>query len=449
MKILVIGSGGREHALVWKISQSPLVKKIYCAPGNAGISEIAENVNTESTDIKGLVEFAIKNSIDFTVVGPELPLTLGIVNEFEKRGLKIFGPSKEAAEIEGSKVFAKYMMKKYKIPTAKYESFNSQKDAKDYILSLQSSAVSFQPVVIKADGLAAGKGVIICNSIDDAVNAVDLIMVEKVFGSAGNNVIIEEYLKGEEASFMVFSDGEEIVPLASAQDHKQIYDSDEGPNTGGMGAYSPAPVITEKLNREILGTVIKPLISGMMKEGKTYKGILYAGLMIVNGSPFVLEFNCRFGDPETQPILMRMKSDIVPVLMSVVEGRLKGEEIQWTDEPSVCVVMAAGGYPDKYEKGKEIKGLDEAKKIENLVVFHAGTSILIPPHPPLSKGGKGGFKVVTNGGRVLGVTSLGTNFEDAINRTYKGVTLIKWDGAYYRRDIGRKAVSISRKSLDI
>ena len=434
MKILVIGSGGREHALVWKISQSPLVKKVYCAPGNAGISEIAENVNTESTDIKGLVEFAIKNSIDFTVVGPELPLTLGIVDEFEKKGLKIFGPSKEAAEIEGSKVFAKYMMKKYKITTAKYESFNSQKDAKDYILSLQPSAFSFQPVVIKADGLAAGKGVIICNTIEEAVKAIDSIMVEKLFGSAGNKVIIEEYLKGEEASFMVFSDGEDILPIASAQDHKQIYDGDRGPNTGGMGAYSPAPVITEKISREILDTIIKPLISGMKKEGKTYKGILYAGLMIVNGKPFVLEFNCRFGDPETQPILVRMESDIVSIMMSVVEGRLKGKEIQWRNEPSVCVVMVAGGYPDKYEKGKEIGGLDETKNIENLWVFHAGTS-------------KIGNKVVTNGGRVLGVTSLGTNFEDAIDRAYKGVSLIKWDGAYFRRDIGRKALSVSRKSL--
>lgn len=435
MKILVIGSGGREHALVWKISQSPLVKKIYCAPGNAGISDpelvsVAENVNIESTDITGLVEFAIKNSMDLTVVGPELPLTLGIVNEFEKKGLKIFGPSKEAAEIEGSKVFAKYMMKKYKIPTAKYESFDSPDKAKDYISKIGV------PVVIKADGLAAGKGVIICNSIDEAVEAVDSIMVEKVFGTAGNNVIIEEYLKGEEVSFMVFSDGEDMLPIASAQDHKQIYDGDRGPNTGGMGAYSPAPVITDKMSKEIIDTVIKPLISGMKKEGKIYKGILYAGLMIVNGSPFVLEFNCRFGDPETQPILMRMKSDIVPVMMSVVEGRLKGKEIQWTDEPSVCVVMAAGGYPDKYEKGREIKGLDEAKKVENLVVFHAGTS-------------KINDKVVTNGGRVLGVTSLGTNFEDAINRAYKGVSLIKWDGAYYRRDIGRKAIPISRKSLDI
>ncbi len=452
MKILVIGSGGREHALVWKISQSPLVKEIYCAPGNAGISEIAENVNIESINITGLIEFAIKNSIDLTVVGPELPLTLGIVDEFEKRGLKIFGPSKGAAEIEGSKVFAKYMMKKYKIPTAKYESFNSQKDAKDYIFSLQpfgklragsstlspsaSSGQAFQAVVIKADGLAAGKGVIICNNIEEAVKAIDSIMVEKVFGSAGNNVIIEEYLKGEEASFMVFSDGEGILHIASAQDHKQIHDGDKGPNTGGMGAYSPAPVITDSISKEIIDTIIRPLISGMKKEGKIYKGILYAGLMIVNGKPFVLEFNCRFGDPETEPIFVRMKSDIVPVLMSAVEGRLKGKEIQWTDEPSVCVVMAAGGYPDKYEKGKEIRGLDEAKRIENLWVFHAGTS-------------KINDKVVTNGGRVLGVTSLGINIEDAINRAYKGVSLIKWDGAYYRRDIGRKAIPISQKSVKI
>ncbi|HAP66655.1 MAG TPA: phosphoribosylamine--glycine ligase [Nitrospinae bacterium] len=436
MKILIIGNGGREHALVWKISKSPLVKKVYCAPGNAGTSDVAENVNIESTDIKGLVEFAVNNSINLTVVGPELPLTLGIVNEFEKRGLKIFGPSKEAAEIEGSKVFAKYMMKKYKIPTAKYESFNSQKDAKDYILSFQPSAFSFQPVVIKADGLAAGKGVIICNTIEEAVNAVDLIMVEKVFGSAGMKIIIEEYLKGEEASFMVFSDGEEIVPLASAQDHKQIYDGDKGPNTGGMGAYSPAPVITDSISKEIIDTIIRPLISGMKEERKTYKGILYAGLMIVNSKPFVLEFNCRFGDPETQPILMRMKNDIVPIMMSVVDGKLKGKEIQWGNEPSVCVVMAANGYPDKYEKGKEIGGLDEAKNIENLRVFHAGTSKIKD-------------KVVTNGGRVIGVTSLGANFEDAIDRAYKGVSLIKWDGVYYRRDIGRKAIPISRKSLDI
>ena len=266
------------------------------------------------------------------------------------------------------------------------------------------------------------------------MKAIDSIMVEKLFGSAGNKVIIEEYLKGEEASFMVFSDGEDILPIASAQDHKQIYDGDRGPNTGGMGAYSPAPVITEKISREILDTIIKPLISGMKKEGKTYKGILYAGLMIVNGKPFVLEFNCRFGDPETQPILVRMESDIVSIMMSVVEGRLKGKEIQWRNEPSVCVVMVAGGYPDKYEKGKEIGGLDETKNIENLWVFHAGTS-------------KIGNKVVTNGGRVLGVTSLGTNFEDAIDRAYKGVSLIKWDGAYFRRDIGRKALSVSRKSL--
>jgi phosphoribosylamine--glycine ligase len=428
VKILVIGSGGREHTLVWKIGQSPLVSKIYCAPGNAGTSESAENISIESTDIKGLTEFAVKNSIDLTVVGPELPLTLGIVDEFEKKGLKIFGPSKLAAEIEGSKVFAKYMMKKYKIPTARYESFDSPDKAKDYISKIGV------PLVIKADGLAAGKGVIICNAIDEAMKAIDLIMTEKAFGNAGDKVIIEEYLKGEEASFMVLSDGEDIIPLASAQDHKQVYDGDKGPNTGGMGAYSPAPVITEKISEEIIETIIKPLISGMKKEGRTYKGILYAGLMIVNGRPFVLEFNCRFGDPETQPILVRMESDIAPVLMSVADGRLKGNKIQWRNEPSVCVVMAAGGYPDKYEKGKDIDGLDEAKKIENLVVFHAGTS-------------KTNDRVMTNGGRVLGVTSLGADIEDAIKRAYKGVSLIKWDGVYYRKDIGRKAVSSAEKVL--
>jgi phosphoribosylamine--glycine ligase len=433
MKVLVIGSGGREHALVWKIGQSPLVEKIYCAPGNAGISEFAENIDIEPTDIEGLAEFASKNSIALTVVGPEMPLTLGIVNEFEKRGLRIFGPCKEAAEIEGSKVFAKYMMKKYKIPTARYESFNSPDEAKRYILSLQ-------PVVIKADGLAAGKGVVICQTKEEAVRTIDSIMVEKRFGSAGDKIIVEEYLKGEEASFMAFSDGETIIPLASAQDHKQIYDGDIGPNTGGMGAYSPAPIITEKLEKDIIDTIMKPLLIGMKKEGRTYKGILYAGLMIAEGKPFVLEFNCRLGDPEAQPVLARMKSDIVPLMIAAAEGKLKGKGIQWRDESSVCVVMAAKGYPDAYEKGKEIKGLEDAKKMENLMVFHAGTSILIPPHPPLVKGGMGGFKILTNGGRVLGVTAIGADIKTAIDNAYRGVSLISWDGAYYRKDIGKKAI---------
>jgi phosphoribosylamine--glycine ligase len=428
MKILVIGSGGREHALVWKINQSPLVRKIYCAPGNAGTSEIAENVTIEPTDIKSLADFALKNSVDLTVVGPELPLTLGIVNEFESQGLSIFGPTQEASEIEGSKVFAKDIMKKYGIPTAQYESFDSPDKAKDYILR---QAQDDTPLVIKADGLAAGKGVIISHARDEAMRAVDSIMVKKVFGSAGEKVIIEEYLSGEEVSFMAFSDGEDIVPLASTQDHKQIYDGDRGPNTGGMGAYSPAPIITETLNRYIIETIMKPLVLGMKKEGRCYKGILYAGLIIVNGKPLVLEFNCRFGDPETQPILVRMKNDIVSVMMSAVEGRLKGKEIQWCNEASVCVVMAAGGYPDIYEKGKEIKGLDEAKKIEDLVIFHAGTV-------------KKNSRVLTNGGRVLGVTSLGADIKDAIERAYRGVKTISWEGVYYRKDIGRKALSIGK-----
>ncbi|MBI4378477.1 MAG: phosphoribosylamine--glycine ligase [Nitrospinae bacterium] len=425
MKILVIGSGGREHALVWKINQSPLVRKIYCAPGNAGTSEIAENISIESTDIKSLADFARENSVDLTVVGPELPLTLGIVNEFERQGLRIFGPTKEASEIEGSKVFAKDIMKKYGIPTAQYEYFDSPDKVKDYILQ---QAQDYTPLVIKADGLAAGKGVIICHTRDEVIRAVDSIMVQRVFGSAGEKVIIEEYLRGEEVSFMAFSDGEDIVPLATTQDHKQIYDDDRGPNTGGMGAYSPAPIITETLNRYIIETIMKPLVLGMKKEGRCYKGILYAGLIIVNGKPFVLEFNCRFGDPEIQPILVRMKNDIVSIMMSAVEGRLKGEEIQWYNEASVCVVMAAEGYPDIYERGKEIKGLDEAKKIENLVIFHAGTD-------------KKNSRVITNGGRVLGVTSLGADIKDAIERAYRGVKTISWEGVYYRNDIGRKAFS--------
>ncbi|MBI3601074.1 MAG: phosphoribosylamine--glycine ligase [Nitrospinae bacterium] len=431
MKVLVIGSGGREHALVWKIARSPLVGKIYCAPGNAGTSEGAENIDIEPTNIEGLAEFASKNSITLTVVGPEMPLTLGIVNEFEKRGLRIFGPSKEAAEIEGSKVFAKYMMKKYGMPTARYESFNSPDEAKRYILrQAQDGMVSLSnhaPLVIKADGLAAGKGVVICQTKEEAVKTIDSIMVEKRFGSAGDKIIIEEYLKGEEASFMAFSDGETIIPLASAQDHKQIYDGDIGPNTGGMGAYSPAPIITEKVEKDIIDTIMKPLLIGMKKEGRSYKGILYAGLMIAEGKSFVLEFNCRLGDPETQPVLARMKSDIVPIMMAAVEGKLKGKEIQWRDEASVCVVMAAKGYPDAYEKGKEIRGLEDAKKMAHLIVFHAGTS---------EKDGK----ILTSGGRVLGVTAIGADIKTAIDTAYKGVNLISWDGAYYRKDIGKKAL---------
>lgn len=427
MKILVIGSGGREHALVWKIGQSPLIRKIYCAPGNAGTSDIAENVDIELTDITGFADFAIKNSIDLAVVGPELPLTSGIVDEFEKRGLRIFGPRKEAAEIEGSKAFAKYMMQKYGIPTAKYESFDSPDEAKNYILNLQPLAFSLQPIVIKADGLAAGKGVIICNTAREAIEAINAIMVEKRFGSAGKKVVIEEFLKGEEVSYMAFCDGENVLPLTSAQDHKQIYDGDRGPNTGGMGAYSPAPIITQKLDREIIDTIMKPLIAGMKNEGKPYKGILYGGLMIVGGKPFVLEFNCRFGDPETQPVLARMKSDIVPVMIAVVDGKLNEMEIQWYDEASVCVVMAMRGYPDTYEKGMEIKGLEDIKKLENLMVFHAGTI-------------KNDGKISTNGGRVLGITSLGKDIKDAIDKAYKGVNLISWKGVYYRRDIGKKAI---------
>ncbi len=431
MKILVIGSGGREHTLVWKIGQSPLVNKIYCAPGNAGTSDPStcsgtENIDIEPTNIRDLAEFASKKSIALTVVGPEMPLTLGIVNEFEKKGLRIFGPTKEAAEIEGSKAFAKYIMEKYGLPTAKYKTFVSPDEAKEYIKE-GAKAIGF-PVVIKADGLASGKGVVICQTGEEAVKAIDSIMLEKRFGNAGNKIVIEEYLKGEEASFMAFSDGETIIPLASAQDHKQIYDGDTGPNTGGMGAYSPAPVITKKLEKEIIAAIMNPLIAGMKKEGRVYKGILYAGLMIVRGRPFVLEFNCRFGDPETQPVLARMKSDIVPIMIAAAEGNLKGKEIQWRDEVSVCVVMAAKGYPDAYEKGKEIRGLEDAKKMAHLMAFHAGTA-------------KRDNKILTNGGRVLGVTALGRDIKTAIDTAYRGVGLISWDGAYYRKDIGKKALS--------
>ena len=421
MKVLVVGGGGREHALVWKIGQSPKVTKIYCAPGNAGISQQATLVPIKANDLNGLLEFALKEKIDLTVVGPEEPLTKGIVDLFESRGLVIFGPSKRAAEIEGSKAFAKEMMKKYHLPTASYEIFENQGEAVSYIRKIGA------PIVVKADGLAAGKGVIICKTVDEAIQAVNEIMVEKVFGEAGNKVVIEECLVGEEASYIAFTDGKAILPMASSQDHKAVFDGDLGPNTGGMGAYSPAPVVTEEVHERILEKILRPIIQGMGEEGRPYKGALYAGLMIHDGHPKVLEFNARFGDPETQPALIRMKGDIVPILEACIHGNLSKSRIEWDPRSAVCVVMASKGYPGDYEKGKVIEGLNEVSQMKDIFVFHAGTA---------SKDGK----VVTSGGRVLGVTGLGEDIQRAIERTYQAVEKICWEGGHYRKDIGYKAL---------
>jgi len=421
MKVLVVGGGGREHALVWKISQSPKVTKIYCAPGNAGISEQAAIVSIKANDLNGLLAFALKEEIILTVVGPEDPLTKGIVDLFESKGLFIFGANQKAAEIEGSKAFAKEMMKKYYIPTAFYEIFDSRNEAVKYIRKLGA------PIVVKADGLAAGKGVIVCKTVEEAIQSVDKIMVEKIFGEAGNRVVVEEYLVGEEASYIAFTDGKTILPMASSQDHKPIFDGDEGPNIGGMGAYSPAPVVTDQVHEKILQKILRPLIQGMGEEGRPYKGVLYAGLMIHDSQPKVLEFNARFGDPETQPVLMRMKGDIVPILEACIKGNLSQYQIEWDNRASVCVVMASKGYPGDYEKGKAIKGLKEVSQMKDVFVFHAGTGL---------KDGQ----IVTNGGRVLGVTGLGEDIPRAIEKTYQAVKKISWDGVHYRTDIGQKAL---------
>lgn len=421
MKVLVVGSGGREHALVWKIARSPLVKKVYCAPGNPGIGQLAENVAIKVDDLPGLLTFAQQEKIDLTVVGPELPLSLGIVDLFEEHGLKIFGARRNAAIIEASKAFAKDLMKKYDVPTAAYEIFTEVEPALAFIEKIGV------PIVIKADGLAAGKGVVIAQTREEAIATVNDMLSGKTFGSAGARVVIEEFLHGEEASFLAFTDGKNIVPLASAQDHKAVFDGDKGPNTGGMGAYSPAPVVTPAIHEKVMQEVMRRTVDGMAAEGRPYRGVLYAGLMIDGNTIKTLEFNARFGDPECQPLLMRMKSDIVPVLLAVADGDISSTDIEWHDKAAVCVVMAAEGYPGEYRKGDAIVGLGKAAEMDDLFVFHAGTVL---------RDGN----CVTNGGRVLGVTALGVTVREAIDRAYAGVSIISWPGVHYRTDIGRKAL---------
>jgi len=422
MKVLVIGGGGREHAIVWKLSQSSRVDKIFCAPGNSGIAEIAECLNIKADDIDSLLNFAKYEGIDLTVVGPEVPLTAGIVDAFVKEDRRIFGPEKSGARLEGSKVFSKDFMLKYGLPTAEYKTFSSYRHAEEYI------RLKGAPLVIKADGLAAGKGVFVCNTSDEAIDSLRLIMKDNAFGDAGSKVVVEQCLKGEEASFMILTDSKTVVPLATSQDHKTIFDGDKGPNTGGMGAYSPAPVITDHLHSKIMKTVIDPLIKGLKRERINYRGVIYAGLMICDGKPYVLEFNCRFGDPEAQPILMRLESDLFDMLKATTEGRLKDVQIKWKDDAAVCVVLSSKGYPGTYEKGKVIKGLDEFRGKRNTVIFHAGTS--------LKKG-----RIVTSGGRVLGVTALGKDIQTAKKNAYKAVEKIHFDGMHCRTDIADKAIN--------
>ena len=423
MKVLIIGNGGREHALAWKIGQSSRVDRVFVAPGNAGTATDAENVDISPTDFAKLIKFAKQNEIGLTVVGPEAPLTLGIVDAFQKEKLRVFGPSKLAAELEASKVFCKNLLRHADVPTAEYQVFRDLTRATTFL-----SAREDVPVVVKADGLASGKGVIVCKNRAEALDAVQRIAKDKEFGEAGNQIVIEERLDGEEASVLAITDGRTIVTLPAAQDHKAAYDGDTGPNTGGMGAYCPAPLITDEILRDVEARVLVPTIHAMKRSRRPFRGVLYAGIMMTNQGPKVLEFNARFGDPECQPLLMRLQSDVMDLLEGTVDERL--EEITppvWDPRPSVCVVMASEGYPGKYEVGRPIRGLEEAAKVPNVKVFHAGTATA-------------DGKVVTNGGRVLGVTALGDSIAAAKLNAYTAVKQIRWDGAWCRKDISDKAM---------
>jgi phosphoribosylamine--glycine ligase len=418
VRILIVGSGGREHAIAWALRKSEKVEKLYCAPGNAGIDEVAECVPISEDQFDELKKFALEQQIDLVVVGPEAPLFAGLVDVLEEAGLKAFGPRKNAAIIEGSKVFTKQLMKKYNIPTAAYESFDNFEEALAYLRKQQA------PIVIKADGLAAGKGVTVAATLEEAEQALREIMVDKVFGEAGAQVVIEEFLSGQEMSILAFVDGETVRPMVPSQDHKPVFDGDKGPNTGGMGTYSPVPHIPQTVVDEAIETILIPAARAMVQEGRPFRGVLYAGLMIGENGPKTVEFNCRFGDPETQVVLPRLKSDLAEIFMATVDGRLEQIEIEWSDEAAVCVVLASGGYPGPYEKGKPITGLDQVKQS---VVFHAGTK--------LADG-----KIVTNGGRLLGVTALGKDITEARAKAYADIEKIQYDGKHYRSDIALKAL---------
>ena len=419
MKILVVGSGGREHAISWKLKQSPRVTELYCAPGNAGIGEIAQCLAISAEDLDGLLDFALKNEIDLTVVGPEVPLTMGIVDLFEKHHLKIFGPTQAAAEIEGSKAFSKDLMQKYHIPTAKYGVFTAVEEAKAFLATVGL------PCVVKADGLAAGKGVLICESEAEAYQAIEDILVDNKFGAAGSRVVIEEFLVGQEVSMLAFTDGKTIKPMVSAQDHKRIFDGDQGLNTGGMGAYSPAPIYTAQMHEYVVQNILQPTIEAMAAEGRPFSGVLYAGLMLTADGPKVLEYNARFGDPEAQVVLPRMKNDIIDVMEACVDGKLDTIDLQFEDNAAVCVVLASDGYPVSYEKGFPITGLEKFDGKDDYFCFHAGTKF--------DENGT----IVTNGGRVLGITATGKDLKEARAKAYEATEWVDFANKYMRHDIGR------------
>jgi len=421
MKVLVIGSGGREHALVWKLRQSPRVSKIYCAPGNGGIADEAECLPADVKNLDSLLALAHQVRPDLTVIGPELPLQLGVVDELTRRGFRVFGPTKAAARLESSKSFAKEFLQRHRIPTAHYAICNSVDDIHKALPHFHT------PLVVKADGLAAGKGVVICKSKEETTTVASEMLSGKMLGEAGTRVVVEECLQGEELSFLVVSDGERVAPLVAAQDHKRVGDGDTGPNTGGMGAYSTQSIVDEQMRNWLVQHIARPVVAGMKAEGAEYKGVLYCGLMMTARGPMVLEFNCRFGDPETQPIVMRMESDLAEALEASIEGRVSEGDFRWSSDASVCVVMASGGYPGTFDVGKKITGLEEASKIEGVKVFHAGTT----RHD-------GGY--FTAGGRVLGVTARAADLKTAVERAYDGVSMIKFEGAHYRKDIAARAL---------
>jgi len=421
MKVLVIGSGGREHALVWKLRQSPRVSKVYCAPGNGGISAEAECVPADLKNLDSLIAVANQLQPDLTVVGPELPLTLGVVDEFTRRGWKVFGPTRLAAQLESSKSFAKEFMQRFNIPTAHYAICNSLADFRDALPHFH------MPVVLKADGLAAGKGVVICHNKEEATAVATDMLSGKMLGNAGLCLVVEECLKGEEVSFLVLSDGERVAPLVPAQDHKRVGDGDTGPNTGGMGAYSTRTMLDDQMQHWLVHHIARPVVAGMKAQGMEYRGVLYCGLMMTARGPMVLEFNCRFGDPETQAILMRLESDLLEAMEATIEGRVSDGDFRWSPDPTVCVVMASGGYPGTFEAGKKISGLEDTATVEGVKVFHAGTTAL-----------DGGY--VTSGGRVLGVTARAPDLGTAVDRAYAAVSRIAFDGAHYRKDIAARTL---------
>jgi phosphoribosylamine--glycine ligase len=420
MRVLVVGGGGREHALAWRLSQSPQVEVVWCAPGNAGIADVATCVALAPDDLKGLVRFARERAIDLTVVGPEMPLTLGLVDRFAQEGLRVFGPTAAAARLEGSKVFAKELLRQLRVPTAFFGAFDDPADAARFIDEVGA------PVVVKADGLAAGKGVFICPTVTEAKAAVDQVMGQRLFGDAGERVVVEEFLEGEELSFMAITDGDVVVPLAESQDHKRVFDGDRGPNTGGMGAYSPVPLMTPALREDVMRDIIEPVVAGLARQGTRYTGVLYAGLMVHEGQAKVLEFNVRFGDPEAQVLMMRLTSDLAVLMDAAADGNLGDIAVEWDPRAAACVVLAAEGYPGAVERGRPIDGLEALRGWTNGMVFHAGTR-------------RDGGRLVTDGGRVLGVTALGDTIAGAVANAYEAVAHIAWPGMHFRGDIGHRA----------